>query len=299
MPGSRSPSPPPRFIPTYPFADAPGADAILRSADGADFYIHRVILSLVSPVFETMFQLPQPDTAPSVPVIDVQETATVLDRALRFFYPAAHASVATLEELQDIIETLVAKYDVESVVPAVKQHLERFSAAKPLAVYALACKYRWEDVAVTAAKASLKRPLRALNTEAPPELDGMTAVAYHNLLHYHQLCGTVGSRSANILDWLATPTCLGCNQCWSNNTVIFAGLVAHRVPAWFHVYLSSMAPMLMQTPSIALHEHPYFYEALGQALCHKCRSFNEFRSFVLSQWPAHLTQEMNKIKLKF
>ncbi|KAJ7739358.1 hypothetical protein B0H16DRAFT_1729451 [Mycena metata] len=87
---SRDISPGPAlFLAQYPFANAPGADTILRSADGVDFYVHRAILSLVSPVFEMMFQLPQPDDAPAVPVIDVQELSAVLDRVLRFFYPGA------------------------------------------------------------------------------------------------------------------------------------------------------------------------------------------------------------------
>ncbi|KAJ7741711.1 hypothetical protein B0H16DRAFT_1728486 [Mycena metata] len=85
----------------------------------------------------------------------------------------APASVPTSEELQDITEVLVAKYDVEFIVPAVKQHLQRLKTSKPLAVYALGIKYGWKDVASSAAKESLKIPLRALGNNAPPELGEM------------------------------------------------------------------------------------------------------------------------------
>lgn len=66
------------FIPGPPF-DSTDADVILRSSDGTDFHLHRVILSLVSPVLGAMFSLPQPDPAPKVPVVQVAEGAAMLN----------------------------------------------------------------------------------------------------------------------------------------------------------------------------------------------------------------------------
>ncbi|KAJ7206395.1 hypothetical protein GGX14DRAFT_310226, partial [Mycena pura] len=60
------------------FAQTPDADAILRSRDGADFYIHTVILSLVSPVFETMFSLPQSPPTSAIPIIRMEEDSISL-----------------------------------------------------------------------------------------------------------------------------------------------------------------------------------------------------------------------------
>ncbi|KAJ7125953.1 hypothetical protein C8R44DRAFT_913129 [Mycena epipterygia] len=171
----RSPSPP-AFVLEPPFTNTPSADTILRSSDGVDFYVHRTILSLMSPVFETMFTLPQSQGAPVIPVIDLGELSAVLDRALRFFYPATQPTYATLDELRDIIEILVSKYDMRSLIPVVKQHLERYLVTQPLAVYAVALRYRWEDLGKAAAKESLKRPLRVPNTAAPSELNRITAV---------------------------------------------------------------------------------------------------------------------------
>ncbi|KAJ6491647.1 hypothetical protein C8R47DRAFT_955073, partial [Mycena vitilis] len=74
------------FVPAFPFVNAPGADAILQSSDGADFYVHRHILALVSPIFRDMFTLPQPESTAAIPSIPLQEDSVVLDRALRFFY---------------------------------------------------------------------------------------------------------------------------------------------------------------------------------------------------------------------
>jgi hypothetical protein len=63
-----------------PFDDL-DADTILRSSDKVDFLVYKVILSKTSPVFKSMFSLPQPGTdtkQDSHPVIDVAENSKVL-----------------------------------------------------------------------------------------------------------------------------------------------------------------------------------------------------------------------------
>ncbi|KAJ7441329.1 hypothetical protein B0H11DRAFT_2096543 [Mycena galericulata] len=192
------------FIPTFPFVSA-NADVILRSSEGADFYVQRGILALVSPVFCDMFTLPQPEASPGIPVIPVQEDAPLLDRALRFFYPGAQPVVATLDELRGIIEVLVEKYDVQCVVPAAKQRLETYMATQPLAVFAVAVTYEWKDVASKAARESLKLRLRVPDAEASPELKDISAATYHNLLHYHYSCGLTVKDVTEGLQWVTDP----------------------------------------------------------------------------------------------
>ncbi|EMD39269.1 hypothetical protein CERSUDRAFT_122690 [Gelatoporia subvermispora B] len=48
--------PPPKFA--HPFTKS-SADVIIRSSDGVDFRVHRIVLAEASPVFEGMFSLPQ------------------------------------------------------------------------------------------------------------------------------------------------------------------------------------------------------------------------------------------------
>ncbi|KAJ7739357.1 hypothetical protein B0H16DRAFT_1758911 [Mycena metata] len=176
----------------------------------------------------------------------------------------APASVPTLEELQDITEVLVAKYDVEFIVPAVKQHLQRLKTSKPLAVYALGVKYGWKDIASSAAKESLKIPLRALGNNAPPELREMTAIA------------TTGLKKYTFMDGMD-----------------------FTVPRWFSAFLSTMSGVLETTPGVILHENSNFHVALGQYRCKQCNIFNDFIDFVFSEWPAKLGEELDKIELKF
>ncbi|KAJ7678647.1 hypothetical protein B0H17DRAFT_944343 [Mycena rosella] len=148
------------FVQGSPFDDI-SADVILRSSDGIDFRVYRVVLSLASPFFKQMFSLPQPVTEPEVPNITVTESALVLDRALRFWYPGAEPVAGeTLDEFRDTLEAVILKYDMQFLIPNAKKHLRKHIDQDPLAVYAIACCHRWKDVALEAAKASLRLPLR-------------------------------------------------------------------------------------------------------------------------------------------
>ncbi|KAJ6578066.1 hypothetical protein B0H19DRAFT_574850 [Mycena capillaripes] len=295
VPHSSNPSP---FVPTHPFAQTAGADAILRSSDGLDFYVHRTILSLVSPVFETMFSLPQPESTSSVPIIEMQESSANLDRALRFFYPGAHPVVETLNELQEAIEVLM-KYDMQCVVPVMKHHLEKYHSSRPLAVYAIAFRHHWKDVAVAAARESLKHALRVHLADASTELEHVTAVAYHNLLQYHARCAEAARSTVVSLKWFLWPTMLGACRCnKAQTTVIFSDNAYHPMPVWFSQYLTSMRDLFAIIPGSDVGLNSSFCTALEQARCDYCRSFNFYR-FTLIDLPTQLKAEIDKIELKF
>ncbi|KAJ7304813.1 hypothetical protein DFH08DRAFT_1055169 [Mycena albidolilacea] len=288
-----NPSP---FVPTHPFANAAGADAILRSSDGVDFYVHRTILSLVSPVFETIFSLPQPELSTALPVIDMQESSATLDRALRFFYPGTHPNAETLDELRGIIDVLM-KYDMQSVISVAKYYLEKYHALHPLAVYAIAFRYGWKDVAIAAAKETLKDLLRMLNTAAPSDLEGLTAIAYHDLLHYHYRCSEAARSTARSLKWLLWPTAFEFCRC-NRTPVIFSDNAPHQVPVWFSQYLTSLGELLALMPGAKMHQTGVFYQALEQAKCQHCRQF-DFINFASVQLQEQVKAEIDKIELKF
>ncbi|KAJ7688562.1 hypothetical protein B0H17DRAFT_1135535 [Mycena rosella] len=211
---------PSSLVPIHPFVKAAGADATLRSFDGADFYVHRTILSLPSPA----------ESSPAVPIIDLQEGSAALDRALRLFYPGTYPNIETLDKLREVIEVLM-KYDMQREVPVVKQHLEKHHSSRPLAVYAIAFRHRWKDVAVAAARESLKHALRMLLADAPPELEGVTAVAYHNLLQYHSRCGEATRSTTTSLKWFLWPATLEHCSC-KKTPVIFSDNVYHKVVSY-------------------------------------------------------------------
>ncbi|KAJ7216438.1 hypothetical protein GGX14DRAFT_441517 [Mycena pura] len=294
----------PAFVLAHPFVKSTDADTILRSSDGVDFYVYKAILSLVSPVFQTMFMLPQPEPNPPIPVVDLQEDSALLDKALRFFYPGTQSVVAIVDDLRDIIEVLVSKYDIQSVVATATQHLLKYVEAKPLAVYSIAVAHRWDEMAIMAAKQSLKSPLQ-IDAEAPPELNHLTAVMYHKLLHYHHRCSVAAKYQTQSLRHVPYPNeyvRFRCTSCASDslNWYLSDG-EAYPVRLWFIEYLKSMGEILARTPGIDIHTHKSVYEALKKATkCATCKGmvFDQFSDFV-SHLASEIEKAIDEVELKF
>ena len=77
--------------------DAPDADAILRSSDGKEPRVDRLILSLASLVFRNMFSLPQRTEPPShTPSVDVPEPSDILQPFIQYLYPRSPPKVSDL-----------------------------------------------------------------------------------------------------------------------------------------------------------------------------------------------------------
>jgi hypothetical protein len=295
----------PTFVPTHPFLKTTGADTILRSRDGADFYVYRAILALVSPVFETMLTLPQPPSNSEVPIIDMQEDAIPLDRALRFFYPATQPLVATLDELQEIIEILISKFDMQCLIPSAKQHLERYIVSQPLAVYAVAFMHKWEDIGRVAAKECLKLALRVPHLETPPtELKYLTATAYYKLLHYHFECAAAAKATTHFL-WIQNRTgyCwFQCNSCTNGAPPVYQSDGRRpKVASWFTQFLANIGDAVAVRPTIILREDPLFLDAVKTAvnscpgIC-RSQSLENLSSF-MTVWEAKLAVEIAKVRL--
>ncbi|KAJ7744577.1 hypothetical protein B0H16DRAFT_1460623 [Mycena metata] len=291
------------FIPAYPFSPSPIADTILRSSDGVDFYVLRGVLSLVSSIFETMFRLPQPDGAPAIPIVDLQENSAVLDRALRFFYPGTRLTVATLEELGEILEVLVSKYDIQSVLETAKQHVKPYIVSRPLAVYAIAFAHRWEDVGLLAARECLKLPLRVPDPPAPPELAYLTSTAYYNLLCYHLHCAEAVRKIAQDMSWIKDPRCFcwfDCGTCPQNPTLVHTGRWCRL---WFMQFFNAMADLQAVTPRIELGLQPLIFEAMGKAAdCDgRCRTKAppDLHNFITNIWAPKIEEEISKVEWKF
>ena len=78
--------------------DASDADAVLRSSDGKDLRVHRIILSLASPVFQGMFSLPQSTESPSqILTIDIPESSDILRPFLQYIYPRSPPKIEDID----------------------------------------------------------------------------------------------------------------------------------------------------------------------------------------------------------
>lgn len=125
-----------------------------------------------------MFTVAWPDSKEEVPEVSMPHSGAVLDRVLRFFYPGAQPAVDNLGQLREILEIIIDRYGVESVVTHGRAHLRQYIVSQPVGAFAVAARHGWSDLAREAAKECLKLPLRASDYEAPEELRYVSGTTY-------------------------------------------------------------------------------------------------------------------------
>jgi hypothetical protein len=249
--------------------DHPKADVILRSSDGIDFYVFKLLLTLASPFFETMFNLPQPavgtcdDTKDGFPVVNMQEDSKTLDILLRFFYPSTLTEDPSLESLTDILAIIGAarKYSLDSVEKQVCQALANPKVLKtdPVRCFAIARNARFKDETMTAARYSLGQPLIPAYF---PELELITASDLLALLVYHTKCSNAVEPLLAKLDWVlshykTSDACswLFCGESWNGkhhckrSTEAEFVLWAMHPVAWWVTYMRETFEILRGRPT--------------------------------------------------
>ncbi|KAI0775829.1 hypothetical protein BD413DRAFT_652585 [Trametes elegans] len=161
-------------------------DLIIRSSDHVDFYVHRLVLSLSSPVFANMLTFPQPPgTDPQHPVVDVLEDSATLNVFLRICYPVPDPDIQTCSLIRNVLDAAM-KYDAPAVVTAMKRALSQphLLADNPLRVFALACFFGME--AETKAAAEKAVIANRVVGRICAELEEIPAGAYYRLLQLHR-----------------------------------------------------------------------------------------------------------------
>jgi hypothetical protein len=120
--------------------DAPDADIILRTLGPPkrDFRVHKLVLSLASPVFKDMFSLPQPtsndsrkSTVAEVEIVEVTDPAGALDIVLKMIYPFVPPPLDG--DLDTLVECLVIaeKYNIEGAESRLYRALAQMSCYPP------------------------------------------------------------------------------------------------------------------------------------------------------------------------
>src|ERR1700691_3221543 len=89
-----------------PFDHVDAADIIIRSSDGMHFRMIKLLLSLVSPIFKDLFNLPRSteeegidETKDGLPIVDLTEKSGTIKNLLSFCYPAIYNGDVGLETL--------------------------------------------------------------------------------------------------------------------------------------------------------------------------------------------------------
>ena len=248
--------------------DNPEGDIILQSADGVNFHVFKLILSLVSDVFKSMFTLPQ-DTkqsdVSSVPIIPLAENSTILESLLLLFYPASNPTFETFEDAKAVL-VAARKYDIGVAVNSARDLVfTRFLETKPLELYALSCLFGWKQHAQMAATRTLQFNLKDPGrfSSGFTGMKDITAFDYIKLLAYHNDCGIAAQAVGESLTWL-TPTLENKNMCmWrctrmgrseaicncvATRKILFANLGALLITSWFGEYLDSSGKELYARP---------------------------------------------------
>ncbi|KAJ7758558.1 hypothetical protein DFH07DRAFT_818525, partial [Mycena maculata] len=239
-------------IAASPYDDPSQADFILRSSNNVNFFVHRLLLALVSPVFKDMFAMPQPErttVAEPHPLIPVAEDSETLHRILTWCDPRVSPVIGTLEEIQVVLQ-VADKYCIESVTKRVGEMLAFGveglcpSGSGSVRVYAIAIRYRLDALARKAARCSLDAKWEDLMNEDAPELAHVPGSALHRLQQYRLRCGAVAKKAAVDWTWIldATGVVSECPTCAS-------GLPPRHWSKWWIQYMTIAGDELYRNPS--------------------------------------------------
>jgi len=242
--------------------DNPDSDIILRSSDGVNFHVFKLILSLASPVFKDMFTLPQsqPD-ASSMHTIPMAESSTTLNSLLLLCYPTPNPTFSSLDDAIAVLEA-ARKYDMAGTLSCASDVvMAQFLATEPLQLYALACRFGWKQHARVAASRTLL--IKDLVVGDPTsyqfaKMRDITGLDYHRLIVYHYECGIAAKQVGESLAWLEPSSnnmqmwkCTRGGNCMrsnSNRTIQIAGVGKLKVTPWFDEYLVSSGNELYAKP---------------------------------------------------
>ena len=200
MPPSK-PKVPPLFpaekLAEPPFDDA-RTDLILQSSDKVNFHVFKNILSLASPIFTDMLNIPSSPSEKyhdTVQVVPLSEDSTALEIALRHIYPV-RSTAAKGDKLHNasILAEFARKYQVEALDRIITGYLVDSIERDPVGVYAIAATNGYNDIGANAARSCLNLPFSGIQSSY---LRCATAEHILELVKYHVDCGKAASDIAS------------------------------------------------------------------------------------------------------
>ena len=176
--------------------EGPDPDVILRaplepgSDEFKDFHVHRVVLSIASITFRDTFSIPQPSRHTSddttLDVVQVTESADVLETFLRLIYPVDPPVIENLRLVDDLFR-VADKYAARGITTRLKERLVSPSFLKhdPIGVFAISCRNNLDEEAKLAVPHTFT--IDVISEISEEVLQAMTIKAYHRLLTEHAL----------------------------------------------------------------------------------------------------------------
>lgn len=244
-----------------------GADCILRSSDNVDLYVHKLVLSLASPFFKSMFSLPKPgdhetgDVKDGLPVIAIPEPFDTIHSLLQLCYPCPPMNLKELHDFHKLIRIFDAadKYDVDGMLKYLEETLLEIAPTNPIAAYAVGCRHSSPSLILAGAKASLNKPFAELGYSL--ELERITGAQLQKLHTYHIQCKKAASavcspEDPSSLHWIKNINDLPCASesrrcpCHIVLPFSFGPPMPRRVfgPPWLLEYMFAMTSRLRDIP---------------------------------------------------
>ncbi|OAX40171.1 hypothetical protein K503DRAFT_21990 [Rhizopogon vinicolor AM-OR11-026] len=292
--------------------DNPDCDIILRSCDGVNFRVFKLILSLASPMFKVMFTLPQAGLQSddlSVPVIPMTETSTTMKSLLLLCYPTTNPTFNSLADAKAVLEA-ARKYDMGGILSRTRDLvMAQFPSADPLELYILSCRFGWQHHAQAAAARTLDIKDLGIPKSECAGLRDITGLDYQRLLIYHHNCGVAAQAVPWSLIWLKPEpsdmymwTCIREAKRSPLNPSKSTPIQESRVIAsWFDEYIVSIRMELLARPcESTLYESESYDRAVGKAVtCSECLPnavvhMTKFRSLVA----AEVKRAVGNVRLK-
>lgn len=168
----------------HPLFSSSDGDVTLGAKGGTLFCVHSYTLKTTSGWFRAMFSLPQ-DSTPSTPVvIHLEEDVQVLESLLRMICGLPILRPDSYDTVDSLLYA-AEKYDMPGPASIIR-HLVMTPPLtdEPLRLYAIACRYGWEEEAKIASEGTLQYDLHA--PEHRSSLQRLGTEAILNLFELHR-----------------------------------------------------------------------------------------------------------------
>ncbi|KAJ8481336.1 hypothetical protein ONZ45_g15343 [Pleurotus djamor] len=170
------------------FPSRPDTDLVLRSADDVHFAVHKLVLTLASPVFADMFVIANESQTEPVSLI---EPAIHLEALLKIVYPIENPSFQSLHDLLEVYRA-AHKYGVDSAFAWLKAELvsetkgfhpdiHSLLSKDPLYCYAFARQHDMKDLMLLAQTIWIDQEKQQPSLSPNPVVDTMPYGWYREL----------------------------------------------------------------------------------------------------------------------
>jgi len=140
-------------------------DIFLEAAVGPQprlrFLVDSILLKIISPVFATMFTLPQPPAQahngqPVIPTINIHDPPEALRAFLQYLYRLPNPLDTDFLTLAALF-TMAIKYEMEELQTVLRERLEQLSSDDPFAAFIVACSHGLPETAKKVLRISTPR----------------------------------------------------------------------------------------------------------------------------------------------